>query len=129
MCALILGRIVSESRSIVRKRKVVVDSLRAVDIGDRIMLGCEELGNPVGSGGSIVAADCHKKLYVVVLEQVKVEILLEILVSRLEPAHFEIGASPVEIPVRLEEIYVLDAGVPAEKSGISAVKADDPVAF
>ena len=57
---------------------------------DRIALGSQELGNPVGSGGSVVASDGHEKLDIVVLEEVKIEVLLKILVGRFETAHLKI---------------------------------------
>ena len=129
VCALILRRIVAESRSIGRERKVVVDGLRAVDVGDRIVLCSQEFGNPVCSGSCVVAAYGNEKLDVVVLEEVKVEILFEILVSRLETAHFEVGTAPVPETVCDEEIEIFGACILAEQTGVAAVKADYPVTF
>ena len=57
---------------------------------DRIALGSQELGNPVCSGGRVVTAYGHEKFDIVVLEQVKVEVLLKILVGRFETAHLKI---------------------------------------
>lgn len=57
---------------------------------NRIALGSQELGNPVGSGGRVVATYGHEKLDIVVLEEVKVEVLLKILVGRFETAHLKI---------------------------------------
>ena len=90
MRSLILCRVVSESRSVVRKRKVIVDSLRTMDVGDRIVLCSEELGDPVGGRSCIIASDSHEKLDVIFLEEIEIEILLEILVGRFEPAHLEV---------------------------------------
>ena len=87
-----------------------------MDIADGIALGLEELGDPVGGGSGVVSAHGHKQLDVVVLEETEVEVVLEIIVSRLETAHLQIGASPVEIGVSLEEVDILDAGVLVEKS-------------
>ena len=90
MSTFVLCRVVAESRGVVRKREVVVDGLWTVDVGDRVVLCCQELGNPVGSGSGIVTTYGHKKLDVVLLEELKIEILLEILVGRLETAHLKI---------------------------------------
>ena len=45
---LIFGRLVAERGSTLRQRKVVVDGLGNVDIGNGILLSLEELGNAVG---------------------------------------------------------------------------------
>ena len=76
--------------SVCRKRKVIVNGLRAMDVRDMIILGCEEFGNSICSRSRVVTTDGHEKLDVVVFEEVEVEVLFEILVSRLETAHFEI---------------------------------------
>ena len=61
-----------------------------MNVGNRIALGSQELGNPVCSGGSVVTTYGHEKFDIVVLEQVKVEVLLKILVGRFETAHLKI---------------------------------------
>ena len=125
--AFILGGVEAEGRRVVRKRQVVVDRLGDVDVLDRILLGFEELGDAVRGGCGIIAADGDQKLDVVLLEESEVEILLEILVRRFESAHLEIGTSPVEISVRLEEVEIFRARVLAEEAGVSAMEADDTV--
>ena len=127
MGTLILCGVESEGRSVVRKRKVVVNGLGDVDIVYRILLLFQELGNTVGCRSSVVSADGDKKLDVVVLEEVKIEILLEILVGRLEAAHLEIRTATVEVGVSLEEIQVFGAGIFAEESAVASVKADYPI--
>ena len=112
----------------VRQRKVVINRLRNVDVADSIARGLKELGDPVGCGGGVVSTHGDEKLNIVVLEKGQVEILLEILVSRLEAAHLEVGSTPVEVGVSLEEIDVFGAGVLTEESGVAFVKSDDPVA-
>ena len=99
-----------------------------MDVVDRVVLRLEELGDPVGRGGGVVATDGHEKLHVVVLEKGQVEILLKILISGLETAHLEVGSSPVEISVSLEEIDVLRAGVLMEEAAVAFVESNDPVA-
>ena len=116
MCTLILRRIVAECRSIRRKRKVIVNGLWTMNVCDRITLGCQELGNPVGGGSGIVPSDGHEKFDIVVLEEDKVEVLLKLLVSRFETAHFEIGTTPVPETVSDEEIEILSACVLAEEA-------------
>jgi hypothetical protein len=76
----VLCRVISECRSIGRKRKVVIDSLRAVDVRDRISLRCQELRDTVCSRSCIVTTDSHEKLDIIVLEEVKVEVFFKILV-------------------------------------------------
>ena len=90
MSSLILGGIVSESRSIGRKRKIVVDSLRAMDVCDMISFGLKEFGNSVCGRCCIITTYGNKQLDIVFLEEVKVEIFLKIFVCRLEPAHLKI---------------------------------------
>ena len=125
--AFVLGGIEAESRGVAGKGKVVVDSLWHVDVVDGIVLGLEELGYAVRGGSGIVSADGDQKLNVVVFEEFKIEVLLEILVRGLETAHLEVGTAAVEICVSLEEIDVFGAGSLAEKPGITAVKADNAI--
>ena len=125
--ALVLGGIKTESRGVVRQRKVVVDSLGNVDVVDRILLGLQELGDAVCRGCGIVTAYGHQELDVVVLKQAQVEIFFEILVSGLETAHLQIAAAPVEISIRLEEVNVFRAGSLGEKTAVTAVQSDDAV--
>ena len=91
-------------------------SKKLIKVMDRIVLGFEELGDPVGCGCRVVTSDGNQELDIVVLEESEVEILLEVLVGRLEAAHLKVGASPVEISVGLEEIDVLSARRLAEES-------------
>ena len=127
MGTLVLGGVESEGRGVVRQWKVVIDRLRDVDVVDRVVLGLKELGDSVGCGGCVVTAYSNEKLHIVVLEEGKVEILLEILVGRLETAHLEVGTTSVEVSVSLEEIDVFGAGLLTEESGVAFVKSDDPV--
>ena len=119
----------SEGRSVVREGQVVIDCLGNMNIVDRIVLRLEELGDPVGGGSGVVTTDGDQELYVILLEKRKVEILLKVLVSRLETAHLEVGTTPVEISVSLEEIDVLDAGIFVEQSAVAFMESDDSEAF
>ena len=123
--AFVLGGIETEGRGVSGQRQVVVDGLGNVDVLDGILLGLEELGDAVGRGSGIVTADGNQQLDVVLLEEGEVEVLLEILVRGFETAHLEVGTAPVEIGVRLEEIDILDAGILAEKSAVTAMQADN----
>ena len=125
MRAFVLGRVETESRGIIREREVIIDRLGDVDVVDRIVLGLKEFGDPVGGGGGVVATDSYQELHIVVLEKSQVEILLEILVGRLETAHLEIGSSPVEIGVRLEEVDVLVARVLVEQAAVALMESND----
>ena len=107
----VLCRIESECRSVVRKRKVIVDSLGDMDVADRIVLCLEEFGDPVGCRCSVITSDGHQELDVVVLEEGEVEIILEIIISGLETAHLEVGTTPVEIGISLEEVDVFSVKV------------------
>jgi hypothetical protein len=88
------------------------------------VLGLEELGDTVGRGCGIIAADGDEELDVVALKEFEVEVLFEIFVGRFEAAHLKVAATSVEVGVRLEEVYLLGTGSLAEKAGISAVEAD-----
>ena len=111
MRTLVLCRVVAESRGVVRKRKVVIDGLRAVDVCNRIVLCCKELGNPVCRRSRVVTAHSHEKLDVVLFEKVEVEVFLEIFVGRLETAHLKVGTAAVEVAIGLGKVDVLGAGV------------------
>ena len=82
-----------------------------MDVCNRIVLCCKELGNSVRCRCRVVAADCHEKLDVVLFEKIEVEVLLEILVGRFETAHLKVGTAAVEVAVCLSEVDVLSAGV------------------
>ena len=92
-------------------------------VGNREVLGLKELGNTVSSRGGIVSTNCNQKFYVVVLEELQIEILVEIFLCRLETAHDKKGTSAVEDVVCLEEIQLHIIRVRGEKPLISAMKA------
>ena len=127
MSALVLCRIESESRSVVRQRQIIVDGLRHVNIVNRILFCLKEFCNPVSRRSSVVASDSDKQLHVVLLEKLEVEIFLEILIGRLETAHLQVGTTSVEIRICLEEIDVFSARMIVEKSGVAFVQANYPV--
>ncbi len=128
MSTLIFSRVESESRSVMRQRKIIINRLRDVDVVDRIVLCFKELGDSVGCGSCVVTTYGHEKLHVVVLEQGKVEVLLEILVSRFEAAHLKVRTASVEVGISLEEIDVFGASLLAEESSVAFVETDYPVA-
>ena len=109
MSSFVLGGVESEGRIIVRKRKVVVDCLRDVNVGDRVLLCLEELGDSVCSGSGIIATYGNQKFDVVLGEKFEVEVVLKIGVGWLETAHLKIRTATVEVGVSLVEIEILDA--------------------
>ena len=93
------------------------------------MLGLKELGDAVGRRGGIVAADGYKQLDVVLLEERKVEILLEILVRGLETAHRQVRSALIEDVVGLEEVEILVTGIGVEKTRITVMQTDYAITF
>ena len=75
----------------------------------------------------VISADGDQKLDVVVSEELEVEMMLEVVISRLETAHHQIGTAAVVDVVGQEEVDVDMAGVLAEKALVALMQADDPV--
>ena len=123
--ALGLGAVVAEGGAGVGQRQVVVDGLGNVDVGDGIVLVGQELGDAVGGGSGVVAADGDEELDLVVGEELEVEALLEVLGRGFEAAHFEDAATLVEYLVGGEEVEVLHAGLVGEEGTVAAVETDD----
>ena len=121
---LVLGRLIAEGRRTLRQRKVVVDGLGNVDVGDGIFLGLEELGDAVGRRSGIVAADGHEQFDVVLGEEGQVEVLLEVLVGGLESAHLQERTALVEDAVGHRIVDVDRAGVGIEQARITFVETD-----
>ena len=90
MCALVLCGVISESRCVCRKRKVVIDSLRTMNIGDMIVFVGEELGNSVCCRSCVIATDRNEKFDVVVFEKIEIETFFEVFIGWFETAHFEV---------------------------------------
>ena len=122
------GAVVAEGGAAVGQWQVVVDGLRHVDIGYRVVLVGKELGDAVGGGGRVVAADGDEELDLVLGEELEVESLLEIFGGWFEAAHLEDAAALVEYFVGGEEVEVLHAGLVGEESAVAAVQTDDAVA-
>ena len=125
----VLGRLVAERRRAGRQRQVVVDRFRNMDVGDRILFGCQEFGDAVRSRSRIVASDGHQQLNVVFDEQVEVEIFFEVFVRRFETTHRQERSAAVEDVVGQQEVDLGDFRRVGEQSGISAVQSEHPVSF
>ncbi len=128
-CALVLGRLVAERRRALRKRQVVVDGLRHVDVGDGVFLGLEELGDTVGGRSRVVAADGHQQFDVVVGEELEVEIVVEIRILGFETAHLQERTSLVENAVGHGVVDVHRTGRGIEQARVALVQADYAVTF
>ena len=74
-----------------------------------------------------VAADGYEQLYVVVLEKVEIEILLEVLVGGLETAHRQIRSALIEDIVDLEQIEILVTRIRIEQARIAVVQTYDSI--
>ena len=98
-----------------------------MDVLDGILLGFQELGNAVGSGGSVVATHGYQQLDVVLPEQVQVEVILKVRILGLETGHLEIRTAPVEIRVRHGKADFFVAGSLGEKAAVTAMKAEHTV--
>ncbi len=126
---LVLGRLITESRHPVRKRKVVIDGFGNVDVGNGILLGFEERGDTVGRRGGVVATHGDQKLHVIVLKEFEIEILVEILLRRFEAAHLKERSPEVENIVGKRKIDVDGTELGAEKPAVTAVKTDHAITF
>ncbi len=126
---LVFSRFVTESRCTVRKREVIVDGLRNVDIGNRIPFRFEELGNAVGRRSRIVTAHGHQQLDIVIGEEFQIEVVFEIGILRFETAHLEERTALIEYSVGHLIINVHRTGIGDEQTGISFVQADYAIAF
>ncbi len=82
-----------------------------MNVGYGIVLRLEEFGDAVGRRSGVVAAHGYEQLHVVVLKEREVEILLEILVGRLETAHGEVRSALIEDVVGLYEVEILVTGI------------------
>ncbi len=122
--AFVLGRFVAERRRALRKRQVVVDGLRHVDVGDGVFLALKELGDAVGRRSGVVAADRDEQLDVVVGEELEVEIVLEVRILGLETAHLEERTALVENAVGHAVVDVDGPGFGDEETRVTLVQAD-----
>ena len=91
-----MRRLVAERRRALRKRQVVVDGLRHVDVGNGVFLGLQELGDAVRGRSRVVAADRHEQFDVVVGEELEVEVVFEIRILGFETAHLQERTSLIE---------------------------------
>ena len=119
---LCLGTVVSESGRAIGQRQVVVNGLGYMDIGNRIVLVGQELGNAVGGRCSVVASHGHQQLNIVVLEEVQVETFLEILVSGFKAAHLQNAAALIENLVGHQEIDILHTWVLGKQRAVAAMQ-------
>ena len=123
----VLGRLIAERGRSFGQGQVVVDGLRHVDVGDRIFLLLEELGDAVRGRSGIVSAHRHQQFHIVRREEIEVEIVGEILVRRLETAHLQVGTAPVEDVVGQEIVYIHHPGILLEKPRVAFVQTDHTV--
>ncbi len=91
-----------------------------MDVGDRILFGCQEFGDAVRSRSRIVTPDGHQQLNVVFDEQVEVEIFFEVFVRRFETTHRQERSAAIEDVVGQQEVDLGDFRRVGEQSGISA---------
>ena len=98
-------------------------------VGDGVFLLFEELGDAVGSRCGVVSADGYQQLDVVVREEFKVEILVEVLLRGFETAHLQERTAAVEDVVCHGVVDVHHAGCGVEQSGVTLVQTDYAVAF
>ena len=84
----------------------------------------QELGQPIGGGGGVVAADGHQYLDVVAFEKVGTEFF----VGRFVTAHYERRTAPAVDVVGRFEIEIDEIGFVAHEAFVAAVESDHFVA-